>query len=935
MITPIIPKWEWKIKVSSRENETAEQGEKLFSIEFTNVSREKFADDHQSKNKRKQSKNLEGFIFDVGAAFGFSNCHTRALEFELAPRGFRYDPTLLARGFNCNVIMAPSDIGYDLVTETMPILKQLRYQTQTQPEASFAKLAEDPLPVLLQVLESMREFRNMWTNEEHLYEREKWWRPQYLTEFLNDREQFEREIQRFERGIELIEANPDVLLAFKLTNETFRQGPKKSWRLFQIVFLVSQIPDIAALVNPNSIDANDRSVVDIIYFPTGGGKTEAYLSTIVFHCFFDRLRGKRAGVTAWTRFPLRLLTLQQTQRVADVIGLAELVRKEQTDEPRLSARGVAPFGVGYFVGSSATPNSLKPPYGDKPPDADWLIATDRSDRQRWKRIVTCPSCRSATIEVTFDEKDVRLYHRCTNPSCRFDNGIIPVYVVDQEIFRYLPSVIVGTIDKLAGIGNQRRMSLLLGKVEGWCPDHGWYIDKCTQDGCSRSKKDMIKLKPEVGLSGPTLFVQDELHLLKEGLGTFDSHYETFTQRLLREFGQQQPKIIASSATIEAFERQIEHLYGRRVPQEARIFPGTGPRLEYSFYAETLKYPQRIFVGIMPHNKTIFRSILELIQYYHETVQYLTSLADTDTNPYGGVIQPGTVEWNELLDLYTTSLTYFLNLRELYSVKTDLEGAINPELEHNNYRPLLVSELTGGVSTSDVAITLERLERKSRKQEPPDTVLATNMVSHGVDIDYLNAMIFYGMPPHVAEYIQSSSRVGRANVGLVFMCMHPAHERDQSHYSYFSKFHEYLGQLIEPVAINRWSRFSITRTLPGLFMSIMLQIVSQRFDASGGRFTRLDFVKQQIRDGKITEQDFIPFLEEAYQIVGETSPGAVAFKEGIKLGVHQFFDQILGAGPHVEWVSDALIPPPMRSLRDVDEQLEIELDDNGSRWASRK
>lgn len=936
LLTPIVPKWGWEIKVSSRENETAELGERLFSIEFTNVSWEKFADNRQSKNKRKQSKNLEGFFFDVGAAFGFSNCQTRALEFELAPRGFRYDPTLLGRGFNCNLVKAPSDSQYDLVTEAMPTYKQLRYQTRTRPVASFAQLADDPLPVLLQIRDAMREYLDVvWAEEEEQYRQQKWWHAQYQNEFLNDRKQFEREIQQFERGIKLIESNPDVLLAFKLTNETFRRGPKTSWRLFQIVFLVSQIAGIAALVDPNSSDANERSVVDIIYFPTGGGKTEAYLSVIVFHCFFDRLRGKRAGVTAWTRFPLRLLTLQQTQRVADVIGLAELVRKEQTDEPRLSARGVAPFGVGYFVGSSATPNSLKPPFGDKTPEADWLIATDHSARQRWKRIVMCPSCRSATVEVMFDEKDIRLYHHCTNSNCRFDNGIIPVYVVDYEIYRYLPSVIVGTIDKLALIGNQTRMSLILGRVDGICPDHGFFVDKCIQEGCRRSSKDMKPLPPNLGLSGPTLFVQDELHLLKEGLGTFDSHYETFTQRLLQEFGQQQPKIIASSATIEAFERQIEHLYGRRIPEEARIFPGTGPRLEYSFYAETLNYPQRIFVGIMPHNKTIFRSILELIQYYHETVQQLAAFADTDSNPNSGVIQPRTIEWSELLELYATSLTYFLDLRELYSIKTDLEGAINPELQHNHYQPLIISELTGSVSTSDVAITLERLERKSSEQEPPDTVLATNMVSHGVDIDYLNAMIFYGMPPHIAEYIQASSRVGRANVGLVFMCMHPAHERDQSHFSYFSKFHEYLGQLIEPVAINRWSRFSITRTLPGLFMSIMLQIVSQRFDASGGKFTRLDFVKQQIRDGKITDKDFIPFLEEAYQIVGATSPGAAAFRNEIKLGVNQFFDQILGAGSHVEWVSDALIPPPLRSLREVDEQLEIELDDNGSRWASRK
>src|SRR5262249_32781878 len=156
-----------------------------------------------------------------------------------------------------------------------------------------------------------------------------------------------------------------------------------------------------------------------------------------------------------------------------------------------------------------------------------------------------------------------------------------------------------------------------------------------------------------GLSGPTLFVQDELHLLKEGLGTFDAHYETFVQRLQQEFGQSTPlKIIASSATIEAFERQVEHLYGRTEDQ-ARIFPGHGPTLRDSFYAETRDYPQRLFVGIIPHNKTIFNTILELVEYYHREIQALQRLGVGTPNPYGGTLTPASSSWGELLDCYAT------------------------------------------------------------------------------------------------------------------------------------------------------------------------------------------------------------------------------------------------------------------------------------------
>ncbi len=391
---------------------------------------------------------------------------------------------------------------------------------------------------------------------------------------------------------------------------------------------------------------------------------------------------------------------------------------------------------------------------------------------------------------------------------------------------------------------------MFGRVEGYCKLHGYFSGKCSQDECT--DQALFVRKVPQGLSGPTLFVQDELHLLKEGLGTFDAHYETFVQRLLQEFGQEQPlKIIASSATIEAFERQVEHLYGRN-PNNDQVFPGLGPTLQASFYAETLDYPQRLFLGIIPHNKTIFRAILELLLYYHEVVQNLQRLTSNNLNPYRGVTMPGTKDWRELIDFYATSMTYFLNTRLLHSVKTDFEDAINPDLKRDGYNALSVSEFTGSVGTSEVASTLERLERRLAPQnEKIDTLLATNMVSHSVDMDRLNAMIFYGMPTQVAEYIQSSSRVGRTHVGLVFMCLHPVHERDQSHYTYFSKFHEFLGQLVEPVAINRWSHFSIQRTLPGLCMAILLQLLSSRSgEKSPGRYTRLDFVKKQIRDGKI-------------------------------------------------------------------------------------
>lgn len=295
--------------------------------------------------------------------------------------------------------------------------------------------------------------------------------------------------------------------------------------------------------------------------------------------------------------------------------------------------------------------------------------------------------------------------------------------------------------------------------------------------------------------------------------------------------------------------------------------------------------------------------------------------------------PGTDDWFALLDSYRTTLTYFLAGRELNSILTDLVGDTNPNLTRDGFSPVSPLELTGSTSTDEVSQILEHLEKPSPRGEPANTVLATSMISHGVDIDRLNMMIFYGMPRQNAEYIQASSRVGRSHVGLIFMCLHPARERDQSHYTYFSKFHEYLGQLVEPVAINRWSRFSANRTIPGLFMATLLQVLANANSTNdANQYYMLDFVKKQITSGDIRKEDFIPLLLASYLVEAPSNVGEVAFRDEIELRVPQVLDQIIGAASGLTFVSDALYPSPMRSLRDVDESIDIEFDSAGTQWA---
>jgi len=926
LTTEIQPEWRWKVRADVWATGSVNPGERLFSVEFANIS-----------PLHGDSHNEEPFLFDTEAAISFPSQEVRPFQVDLAPSGFRHNRDMWGRGINCAIERKSGGASESIYTTThAPVYRQMRFVTRTSPPARFSELSRDPIPILDSILNAMERYIQVWDAERNRYILEDPnWAIEHGAEYDRDKEAFEEEISRFRGGCELIRTNSDVRQAFQLTNETFRRGPKEEWRLFQIVFLVSQIAGVVGQLDPNSPEAADRGRVDIIYFPTGGGKTEAYLATIVFNCFFDRLRGKRAGVTAWTRFSLRLLTLQQTQRVADVICTAELVRREQQDQ-RLIGTGIDGFAVGYFVGEGGSPNEIWNPQGNPYANAEaqiiWSKANDPVARQDWKRIARCPSCRTSTVTVDLDSSKTSLIHRCEQRGCRFPGGIIPAYIVDNEIYRYLPSVLVGTIDKLAGLGNQRKFALLFGQADGRCSEHGYYKSRCCQKDCTDLSR-LDGVAPE-GLSGPTLFIQDELHLLKEGLGTFDGHYETFTQRLLFEYGQLPPlKIIASSATIEAFGRQVNHLYGRGANQ-AKVFPGLGPTLRQSFYAETLDYPQRLFAGIIPHNKTIFNSILELIEFYHREIQVLENIAPASPNPYGGALAPGSPEWKQLIDLYSTSMTYFSSNKELNSVRTDLEGAVIPLLQSEGLRAFDISELTGSTSTDDTSRILEKLERPSPPGGLSDSILATSMVSHGVDVDRLNALIFYGMPRQNAEYIQSSSRVGRSHVGIVFTCLHPIRERDQSHYSYFMKFHDFLGQMVEPVAINRWSKYSINRTLPGLFMGVLLQLVANRSrERNPNRYYMLDFVRGKISDGSLQPEQFIPFLEQAYGVQTPTTPGEVVFRDEIRFRVRQYFDWILSPSAGRSFVSDVLIPKPMRSLRDVDESIPIELDALGSHWVN--
>ena len=757
------------------------------------------------------------------------------VETYLGPDAYRYDPRLPAYANNCGV-EAENDTSGQVVrlwSVPAPMHQTRRMISKEHAATSFAALAAEPLPLLSALARDMR----TWMSSSS-------WSVSGLREDLaarkeQDRRAFEREIARFEDGLQWLERDERLLLAFRLANRTMvKLGEMTSkrhagWHLFQLVFVVSQLSALAWREHgPSEFapglwgSADDRdptSAATVLFFPTSGGKTEAYLGLIACAMFYDRARNKKKGITAWCRFPLRLLTLQQTQRQIEFVVAAEEIRLQALAELEgVGGAGGDGFALGFFAGEGNTPNSLS----RDPAVLDRLIGDEQ--RRREVRVVDeCPFCRSRSVEVLPpDPSELRLVH-----ACRECGRKLPVHVVDTEVYRFLPSLIVGTLDKLANIGLTDRFGALLGDVDCECSLHGFGRGgKCHERRAKGHPTNTVAALPApLYDASPSLEVVDELHMIDEDLGAFSGHYEGILavaqQRLsARARGDGRGvrmKIIATTATIKGEDRQVEHLFGLR----SVVVPLPGPSLEESFYWRLANRPMRRFVGVQPNRTTAEQALVRILQAFHETIRGLEAQGPVAVPGLAAISQE---QFKALLDLYRISLTYVTSLVDFGKLRRSMDTQVNEYLRRRNLREIAVRELWSESKFDDVRTTLDHLKHPG----PTEGVIATSMVSHGVDVNELNAMVFNGMPKSMAEYIQASSRIGRKYLGIVFMIFNPVRERDRSHFRYHGKFHEYLDRMVEPVAINRWSRYAARKTLPGILMADILQVVNRDFWEAG-------------------------------------------------------------------------------------------------------
>jgi hypothetical protein len=636
----------------------------------------------------------------------------------------------------------------------------------------------------------------------------------------------------------------------------FDENTPVSWRPFQLAFILLNLDGIFQRSDdPYWYYRNE--LVDLVWFPTGGGKTEAYLGIIALTVINRRKNyGPDGGGTAVImRYSLRLLTLQQFQRATLLIMALELVRRIGGDE-----LGEEPIYIGLWVGSGSAPNYLE--YLEK--EHENLSNSIQNGTKDYSKVPfdSCPWCNSQLAPSTHTNPGTsgsfmqnRLDLRCSNTNCAFyseepvrdrpDQGAIPVSLCDEEVYQHPPTLLFGTVDKFAQLAHR--------------------VSERERNKDSRrlfGRGNWERGKPDNGYLTPDLIIQDELHLLQGPLGSSTALYESAIDQLAtrEENGSPiRPKVISSTATTKNTALQIMALFDR----EVNIFPKSGPTCDDSFFAvykrsysdpegEQVTYKsKKRYLGILPTGRTQIWMQMRLIALMmtHRALFEKDYLNKKNLTPFSSDLDD---EVRKVMDYYHTAVTYFNSVREVGKTESQVHTYIIKEIRkvfNRVLRPgkamhglytygMQEGELTGRLSGEEVKKELESVtdewEPQKRfahtdehgspapsKKTPPDLVVATNMISVGIDVSRFNNLIVNSMPRNLAEYIQVTGRIAREKKGLVFTVHHPFRARDVSHYEKFIEFHEKMYSHVEPISITPFTKKAIERYLR-LYVAVMVR-----------------------------------------------------------------------------------------------------------------
>jgi len=747
-----------------------------------------------------------------------------------------------AIGHGCAVIWKPADDQHaiQVATDLVPSFELPKVEPRAIPDASFdmsvfaeGSSAED----LGRRLDPLADAYAAWIEERR---GEIAGLDESLTSVADEHlTQCEETLSRIRDGIDLLRTDPNARRAFSFANQAMllqrshtewaerrrREGDaapqdpemRGAWRPFQLAFILLNLRGIADPLH------DDRRIGDLLWFPTGGGKTEAYLGLAAFTFAIRRLREgdtKRtdAGVSVLMRYTLRLLTIQQFQRATTLLCACEKIRWR--DPERWGRR---PFSIGLWLGRQATPNS----HDESRQALDRLERGEPQDEANPCQLESCPWCGESISpgDYEIDGERRRTVVSCPRQGCDFgrESGRdLPVVLVDEEIYRECPSLLIATVDKFAQMPWNGEVATIFGNVDRECRRCGFLAPASCHPATHRVNG---KRAPAAGmvheserLAPPDLIIQDELHLITGPLGTMVGLYETAVDALstrMIDGRAVSPKVIASTATIRRAVEQVQSLFAR----ELRVFPSLALSASDSFFAVevpvTEEVPGRLYLGVMAPGKSMKTALVRVC------AALLSSGAGIKSQD------------ERLADAYLTLIAYFNSLRELGGAVRLMEDDIRARLRQLGNRGMparnrpVFAELTSRVQSDQIPPLLRRLQTPHYVQQedgaplPLDAMLASNMISVGVDVDRLGLMTVLGQPKTTAEYIQATSRVGRQATapGLVVTIYNWVRPRDLSHYERFGHYHATLYRHVEAVSVTPFSSRALDRGLAGAFVSL--------------------------------------------------------------------------------------------------------------------
>lgn len=665
----------------------------------------------------------------------------------------------------------------------------------------------------------------------------------------------EKEISEFDKDL-----NFDNLDFFKTYDSEKNLGFIPKYRPFQLAFFILSIEE---MVNPEC--RQKRNTVDLIWFPTGGGKTEAYLAVTAFTIAYRRINNdvNYGGTSVIMRYTLRLLTAQQFERASRLISALEFLRKQKEFKNELKEGDGNEITIGLWVGQASTPNTIQ--------EANKLLDGEKygmeAEAQKGEngaphkynefQISSCPWCGTKSIskEKNNSGKDIWKYGfkskrndfiiHCLNHKCTF-NKRLPIQVVDEVLYQNPPTLLFGTVDKFAMLAWQE------------------------------NAHNFFKANTEEGLP-PDLIIQDELHLLNGPLGSVTGLFESTIELLCTKNGVG-PKIISSTATTRNTDLQIKRLYGNRI---VNVFPPSGINYDDSFFAKESKESKRRYIGFMPTGKTAIDTQLQLLA--HLLVSRLEVFKNIDTK--------------SRTDNYWTIVSYYNSLKDVGKIYNKVGDEVSNFTSTLQYRlsqlfqpfdeysfnfygiPDRTEELTSRVESVKIKSVLKEIEKPFNENklvtkekglkyitDVVDFVLATNMISVGIDISRLNIMVLNGMPKNIAEYIQASSRVGRKTKGLAITLLDPNRAREKSYFEHFINFHSAFYKCVEPISITPFTENTIDKMLTTAFVTFIRNKISAMASDDAARYFEkimadefINFIKNRFGDTPDVTEYFISSL----------------------------------------------------------------------------